>query len=93
MGSSRATDRRAGLMREGPLERTRIEVEQQRARERQRESWRRRRENARRRAEEESALVHPRLVRRDAATILSCVHRTLGGTGWFVHEGRPATRD
>ena len=72
----------------------RSEDAQQRARERQRESRRRRRENANRcmrssaeegcTTEADSAYpvgVNRRLVRRDVATILSCVHRTLGGRG------------
>ena len=94
MGSARARDRRAGIRREGPLERARIEVAQERARERQRESRRRRRENANncvRVTVEEGSWseannayadgVNRRLVRRDVAAILSCVHRTLRGRG------------
>jgi hypothetical protein len=46
MGSARARDRRAGIRREGPVERARLDVAQERARERQRESRRRRRANA-----------------------------------------------
>ena len=69
-----------------------MEGARERARERQRESRRRRRENAhssvRVTAEEGSTMdaefgtgdgVNQRLVRRDVATILGCVRRTLGG--------------
>ena len=46
MGKARARDRRAGIWREGPLERARMEDAQARARERQRKPRRRRREAA-----------------------------------------------
>ena len=46
MGNARARDRRAGIRRQGPVERANIDVAQERARERQRDSRRRRRENA-----------------------------------------------
>ena len=93
MGLARAIDRRSGIRREGHVERLRIEVAQQRARERQRDSRRRRRENANRclRSTEDGCTseadyayadgLNRRLVRRDVAAILSCVHRTLGGRG------------
>ena len=94
MGSARARDRRAGMRREGPVERASIELAQERARERQRDSRRRRRENASTSAcltQEEGSLseadnastngVNRRLVRRDVAAILSCVHMTLRGRG------------
>jgi hypothetical protein len=105
MGLVRAGDRRAGIRREGPAERVRIEVAQQRARERQRESRRRRRETANRcvgstvdegcTSEADSAYpdgVNRRLVRRDVASILSCVHRTLGGRGRFLPHKQAVMR-
>ena len=105
MGLARARDRRAGILREGPDERVRIEVAQQRARERQRESRRRRRENANRSerstvdegctSEADSAYpdgVNRRLVRRDVAAIVSCVHRTLGGRGRLLPHKQAVMR-
>ena len=93
MGLARSRDRRAGIRREGPVERVRIEDAQQCARERQRESRHRRRENAHSSAhattEEGSTSdvdfgtvdgVDQRKVRRDVAAILGCVRRTLGGS-------------
>jgi hypothetical protein len=90
MGQARARDRRAGIRREGPLERARIECAQSRTRERQRESRRRRRENAntsmRITTEDGSTSeaepctvdgVNQRLVRRDVAAILGCVNQRL----------------
>lgn len=40
MGNARARDRRAGIRREGPVERAKIDVAQERARERRRDSRR-----------------------------------------------------
>jgi hypothetical protein len=92
MGQVRARDRRAGIRREGLVERARMEGAQERARERQRESRRRRRANAttslRVTTEEGSTSdaetctadgVNQRLVRRDVAAILGCVEKTLWG--------------
>ena len=95
MGRARARDRRAGIRREGPVERVRIEVAQQRARERQSESRRRRREKANRCVEEGSTSedgTGRRLVRRDVATILSCVQRTLGGRGRLLAHKQAVMR-
>ena len=97
MGRAKARDRRAGVWKEGPVERARMEGAQERVRECQRESRHRRRENA-------HSLVHvttepgstsdaefgtsdgmnQRLVRRDVAAILGCVRRTLGGRRWLL---------
>lgn len=92
MGQARARDRRAGIRREGPLERDRIECAQSRARERQSEARRRRRQHSNTSmrgttedgstSEVETATangVNQRLVRRDVAAILGCVHKTLRG--------------
>ena len=105
MGLARTRDRRAGIIREGPVERVRNEDAQQRARERQRESRRRRRENAKRRAcstveegctsEADNAYpdgVNRRLVRRDVGAILSCVQRTLGRRGRLLPHKQAVMR-
>lgn len=94
MGSARARDRRAGIRREGPVERARLDVAQERARERQRKARRRRRANAANSvrvnvdagswSEGDDAYadgVNRRLVRQDVRAILSCVQRTLRGRG------------
>jgi hypothetical protein len=80
MGRARAKGRRAGIRREGPVERARIEGVQEHAREHQRQSRRHMRENAHKcvrvTVEEESTSevdnyyvdgVNRRLVRRDVA--------------------------